>query len=151
MITKDEILEIDYDRGTANCKSHNGFSITILRYVTDFFLYRVNKEGSEHYKGRYTEQTVDQMIQDFSAWDFVKDYYKQQEAGKVKKGYYWVKLYNHDQKFIMFFNGKNFESFKSDTYLHDEIESYISIPQESGKHTERSEAVVATQSKQKKG
>ena len=45
----------------------------------------------------------------------------------IKKGYYWVKFYNHERKQIMLFNGKRFEGFKSDVFIHDEIENYESI------------------------
>jgi hypothetical protein len=45
----------------------------------------------------------------------------------ITKGYYWVKFYNHEEKQIMLFNGKNFEGFKSDRFIHDEIESYEPI------------------------
>jgi hypothetical protein len=43
------------------------------------------------------------------------------------KGYYWVKFYNHHKRMIMYFNGKHFESFKSDDCPHDEIEWYTAI------------------------
>jgi hypothetical protein len=43
---------------------------------------------------------------------------------QIEKAYYWVKFYNHDKKLIMLFNGKNFEGFKSDQFIGDEIESY---------------------------
>lgn len=42
----------------------------------------------------------------------------------MEKGYYKVKHYNHYQLQIKFYNGKNFEGFKSDNFIHDEIESY---------------------------
>jgi hypothetical protein len=42
----------------------------------------------------------------------------------IKKGYYWVKFYNHDVMQVMLFNGKNFEGFKRDKLIHDEIEGY---------------------------
>lgn len=45
---------------------------------------------------------------------------------KIKGRYYAVKFYNHNNIYVMYFNGKNFEAFKSEEpYLpHDEIESY---------------------------
>ena len=46
---------------------------------------------------------------------------------ELEKGYYWVGFYNHDKKQIMLFNGKNFEGFKSDRFINDEIESYEKI------------------------
>lgn len=49
---------------------------------------------------------------------------------KPKIGYYVVKFYNHQCKYIMYFNGKNFEGFKSERMPHDEIESYIKISAE---------------------
>lgn len=42
----------------------------------------------------------------------------------TEKGYYWVKFYNHEDILIMYFNGLDFEKFKSDKFIHDEIESY---------------------------
>lgn len=42
----------------------------------------------------------------------------------IKKGYYSVKFYNHERHKIMFWNGKAWESFPSDEFIHDEIESY---------------------------
>jgi hypothetical protein len=55
----------------------------------------------------------------------------------ITKGYYWVKFYNHEEKQIMLFNGKNFEGFKSDRFIHDEIESYKPI--ERGKNSDMDE------------
>lgn len=45
----------------------------------------------------------------------------------MKIGYYWVKFYNHNRLQMMYFNGSNFEGFKSDIFIHDEIESYIEV------------------------
>ena len=45
----------------------------------------------------------------------------------IKKGYYWVRFYNHEVKQIMYFNGKGFKGFKSDEFIHDEIEYYTII------------------------
>ncbi len=42
-------------------------------------------------------------------------------------GYYVVKFYNHEKKYILYFNGKGFESFKSEQLPHDEIESYVNF------------------------
>lgn len=39
-------------------------------------------------------------------------------------GYYKVKFYNHKEIRIMFFNGKGFEKFPSEDFIHDEIEDY---------------------------
>ena len=44
-----------------------------------------------------------------------------------EKGYYWVKFYNHNDILMMYFNGTGFESFKSDKFIHDEIESYVKV------------------------
>lgn len=46
------------------------------------------------------------------------------ETQPPEVGYYWVKIYNHDQVFIMKFNGNTWETFKSDKIPDDEIESY---------------------------
>jgi len=46
---------------------------------------------------------------------------------QIGKGYYLVKHYNYETIQIMFFNGKNFEGFKSDKFIHDEIEWYKKI------------------------
>jgi len=43
---------------------------------------------------------------------------------EIKIGYYVVKFYNHACKYVMYFNGKNFEGFKSERYPDDEIEKY---------------------------
>lgn len=42
-------------------------------------------------------------------------------------GYYWVKHYNSDQLQVMYFNGLRFESFPSENFIHDEIESYTKV------------------------
>lgn len=42
----------------------------------------------------------------------------------IEIGYYKVKFYNHDDILIMFFNGTSWERFKSDVFIHDEIEKY---------------------------
>lgn len=45
----------------------------------------------------------------------------------MKKGYYAVKFYNHENMKIMFWNGDRFEGFKSDEMPNDEIEKYHEI------------------------
>ena len=45
-------------------------------------------------------------------------------SDKPEKGYYLVKFYNHKKIKVMFFNGEHFEKFKSDEFIHDEIERY---------------------------
>jgi len=47
--------------------------------------------------------------------------------GLPEKGYYFVKHYNYNRIQILYFNGKNFEKFKSDNIIHDEIESYCRV------------------------
>ena len=55
----------------------------------------------------------------------------------IRKGYYVVKFYNHNIRQVMKFNGKNFEGFKSDNFIHDEIEYYIPLSVEhESRHTE---------------
>ena len=52
---------------------------------------------------------------------------------RPKKGkYYFVKHYNHSDIQVMFFNGHNFEGFKSDEIIHDEIECWkdLDLPKE---------------------
>jgi hypothetical protein len=39
----------------------------------------------------------------------------------IQRGYYWVKFYNHEDVLILFFNGQNFEGFKTDKFINDEI------------------------------
>jgi hypothetical protein len=46
---------------------------------------------------------------------------------KPEKGYYLVKFYNHSKLKLMFFNGENFEGFKSDKFIHDEINFYQKV------------------------
>ena len=43
---------------------------------------------------------------------------------EIEIGYYVVKFYNHESKYVMYFNGSNFEGFKSEKFPDDEIESY---------------------------
>jgi hypothetical protein len=43
---------------------------------------------------------------------------------EIKIGYYAVKFYNHAAKYIMYFNGSNFEGFRSERLPDDEIEKY---------------------------
>lgn len=40
----------------------------------------------------------------------------------MKEGYYSVKFYNHIDAKIIYWNGSQFESFKSDKIPHDEID-----------------------------
>lgn len=43
---------------------------------------------------------------------------------KIPGRYYLVKFYNHERQLIMLFNGKHFEMFNSDEFIHDEIERW---------------------------
>jgi len=43
---------------------------------------------------------------------------------KIDKGYYWVTFYNHQKRYMLYFNGIQFENFKSEEIPNDEIESY---------------------------
>jgi len=42
-------------------------------------------------------------------------------------GYYLVKHYNYMRMQILYWNGNNFEGFKSDPLIHDEVESFQKI------------------------
>lgn len=42
----------------------------------------------------------------------------------METGYYVVKFYNHECKYVLYYNGKAWESFRSDRLPDDEIESY---------------------------
>jgi len=48
----------------------------------------------------------------------------------IKGRYYVVKFYNHSGRYIMYFNGKNFEGFKSERLPDDEIQTYRLISAE---------------------
>lgn len=43
---------------------------------------------------------------------------------EILKGYYWVKFYNHNNKYLMLYNGRHFVGTHGIDYPHDEIESY---------------------------
>jgi len=42
----------------------------------------------------------------------------------LEKGYYKIKHFNHKRIQVVYFNGTNFEGFRSDVFIHDEIEWY---------------------------
>jgi hypothetical protein len=50
----------------------------------------------------------------------------------METGYYYVKFYNHERWFVMYFNGKQWEGFKSEVFPNDEIEKTkrLFIPKE---------------------
>jgi len=116
---------------------------------TELFRYRVLKYDeweaaksntptiSEGITDEQLEILADNALTEIDYFNFPKDLFKagymaasqstlppvkEKESGEVK-GYYLVKFYNHEKRYLLRFDGKVYASMTKETLPHDEIES----------------------------